>query len=153
VGWEGRVQEDLDLKILRTISEDARASYRDIARKLNIAVGTVHARIEKLKDNGTLLGFAPILNWSNVGYPLAAVILVRVKGKHLVKVENRLAKLPEVVLLYDITGDFDVAMIAKFRDTQDLNRFVKDVLAMEYIERTSTSIVLNVVKENFLLKF
>jgi DNA-binding Lrp family transcriptional regulator len=145
--------EDLDLEILRALSADARASYRDIARKLRIAVGTVHARIEKLRERGTLVGFAPVLNWNNLGYSLAAVILIRVKGRHLVDVENKLAKLPEVVLLYDITGDYDVAMVSKFRDTRDLNRFIKDVLAMEYIERTSTSIVLNIIKENLMLRF
>lgn len=49
--------------------------------------------------------------------------------------------------VYDTTGDFDSLIIAKFKNTNELNSFVKKLLAEEFVERTNTSLILNVVKD------
>ena len=54
-----------------------------------------------------------------------------------------------VVSVYDITGDFDIAVISRFKGSSDLNIFVKKLLASQYVRRTVTNLVLNVVKEDF----
>jgi len=136
-----------DLKILRALQSDARKSYRDIANELNVAVGTVYNRIKKLMDKGVLKGYTVVLDPSRLGYDLTALILIQVDGAHLVEVENELAKFKDTVAVYDITGEFDVAVIAKFKTRDALNKFVKNILKIPYIKRTSTSVVLNVVKE------
>jgi DNA-binding Lrp family transcriptional regulator len=141
--------EDVDIEIIRALQKDARASYRDIARKIGIAVGTVHSRIKKLEENGTIRGFSVDLDYSKIGFDLTSLILLQVKGKHLREVENRLARLDNVCLVYDVTGDFDVALVAKFRGTEEMDRFIKQVLTIESVERTVTSIVLNSLKENY----
>jgi len=136
-----------DLKILKALQSDARKSYRDIANELNVAVGTVYNRIKKLMDKGVLKGYTVVLDPSRLGYDLTALILIQVDGAHLVEVENELAKFKDTVAVYDITGEFDVAVIAKFKTRDALNKFVKNILKIPYIKRTSTSVVLNVVKE------
>ncbi len=141
--------ESFDLEIIRALQKDARASYRDVARKIGIAVGTVHSRIKKLEENGTIRGFSLDLDYSKIGFDLTSLILLQVKGKHLREVENRLARLGNVCLVYDITGDFDVAVVAKFRGTDEMDQFIKQVLTIESVERTVTSIVLNSLKENY----
>jgi DNA-binding Lrp family transcriptional regulator len=141
--------ESIDRKIIQALQKDARASYRDIARKIGIAVGTVHSRIKKLQENGVIRGFSVDLDYSKVGFDLTSLILLQAKGKHLREVENRLARLGNVCLVYDVTGDFDVAVVAKFRGTEEMDRFIKQVLTIDSVERTVTSIVLNRVKENF----
>ncbi|MEM1537435.1 MAG: Lrp/AsnC family transcriptional regulator [Candidatus Nezhaarchaeales archaeon] len=139
--------DGFDLKILRALQSDARKSYRDIANELNVAVGTVYNRIKKLMDKGVLKGYTVVLDPSRLGYDLTALILIQVDGAHLVEVENELAKFKDTVAVYDITGEFDVAVIAKFKTRDALNKFVKNILKIPYIKRTSTSVVLNVVKE------
>ena len=67
-------------------------------------------------------------------------------------VENEVSKIDNVVSVYDITGDFDIAVIARFRDRSGLNDFIKRLLAMPYVKRTVTNVVLNVVKEDFRIK-
>jgi DNA-binding Lrp family transcriptional regulator len=58
-----------------------------------------------------------------------------------------------VVSVYDITGDFDIAVIARFKDRDSLNQFIKRLLGLSYVKRTVTNVVLNVVKEDFKLKY
>ncbi len=141
--------EPLDLEIMKALQQDPRSSFRDLARKLKVAVGTVQSRVKKLQDAKIICGFSVDLDFSKLGYTLTSVILLQVKGKHLKDVELKLAHLSNVCAVYDITGDFDVAMVAKFRGASDLDRFIKEVLSMDYVERTVTSIVLNSVKENY----
>jgi len=51
------------------------------------------------------------------------------------------------VSIYDITGEWDSMIIGYFKDRQDLNDFIKNLLSLENVDRTVTHIVLNVVKE------
>ena len=45
------------------------------------------------------------------------------------------------------TGEYDAIVVAKFRNREELNNFVKKILSMPHIKRTYTMVVLNVVKE------
>ncbi len=141
--------EDLDLEIIKVLQQDARASYRDIARKLNVAVGTVQSRVKKMESNKIIKGFSVDLDYSKIGYTLTALIQLQAKGRHLKDVETKLAHFPHVCVVYDLTGDFDIAMVAKFVTSSALDNFIKEVLSMEFVERSVTSIVLNNVKENY----
>jgi len=67
------------------------------------------------------------------------------------EVENEIAKLPNTCLVYDVTGDYDAIVVAKFRNRKELNNFVKTILSLNYVERTNTHVVLNSVKEDFRL--
>jgi DNA-binding Lrp family transcriptional regulator len=140
--------DNLDKQILQILQKDARKSAREIARQLHRATGTVATRIKKLTESGIIKGYSAILDPSKLGYGLTAIILIQAEGKHLVEVENEIARAKEVVAVYDITGEFDAAVIARFRDRKSLNKFVKSIIAMPYVKRTVTSLVLNVVKED-----
>ena len=86
------------------------------------------------------------------GYGLTAVILIQAEGQHLQKVEDEVAKISNVISVYDITGDFDIALIARFKDRSGLNVFIKGLLVIPYVKRTVTDVVLNVIKEDFRVK-
>jgi len=144
--------EVLDIEILRALQQDARSSYRDIARKLKISVGTVHSRVTRLQEAGVITGFSVDVNYSKLGYGITALILLQAKGKHLKDVESRLSKFPNVCMVYDITGDFDIAIVSKFETTNLMDHFIKEVLSMDFVERAVTSIVLNSLKESFSIK-
>lgn len=144
--------DDLDVKILRLLEEDARRSSREIAEKLEVATGTVYNRVKRLTDQGIIKGYIPIIDASKVGFELTALILLQADGKYLVDVESEIAKVDGVSCVYDITGDFDAAVIARFRDRASLNGFIKSLLAIPHIKRTVTNVVLNIVKEDPRIK-
>jgi DNA-binding Lrp family transcriptional regulator len=144
--------EQLDIEILRALQEDARSSYRDIARKLKISVGTVHSRVTRLQEAKVIRGFSVDINYSKLAFGITALILLQAKGKHLRDVESKLSKFSNVCVVYDITGDFDIALVGKFETTFLMDRFIKEVLSMDFVERAVTSIVLNSLKESFNIK-
>lgn len=144
--------DDVDLRIINLLQEDSRLSYNKIASKLGISVGTAYNRIKILEERGVLKGYTVLIDMDKVGYNLTALILIQAEGKHLLDVETEIAKMNNVVSVYDITGDFDIAVIARFKDRDSLNQFIKSLLSLPYVERTVTNVVLNVVKEDIKLK-
>ena len=144
--------DEIDIQILRVLQEDSRLSFNKLASKLGISVGTAFNRVKSLEKNGILKGYTAIVDSEKLGYSLTAIIMVQAEGSHLTDIENEIAKTTNVVAVYDITGDYDVAAIAKFKDRASLNVFIKNLLSMPHIKRTVTDIALNIIKEDYGIK-
>jgi Lrp/AsnC family transcriptional regulator for asnA, asnC and gidA len=140
--------DEIDQKIINLFNEDGRMSYRRIAKRLDISIGTVHNRMEKLTKNGVIKKFVPIIDHSKLGYNLTTIIGVRVKGGVLENWEDRTAYKQNVLCMYDVTGEFDAILVARFRDTGELDQFIKGLLKEADVQRTYTQTVLNIVKED-----
>jgi DNA-binding Lrp family transcriptional regulator len=106
-----------------------------------------------MTESGVIKGYFPLLDHTKLGYGLMSLILIQVEGQRLVDVEKELAKHAEVMAVYDITGEFDVAVVARFKSQTSMNDFIKDTLKIPSIRRTVTNIVLNVVKEDPRVQF
>ena len=145
------VLNETDVKILQVLLEDARFSSRQIAKKVGVSVGTVLSRIKKMEEDGLIKGYSVIMNHERLGYELTVVMEVTVSKGRLVEMENEIAKIPNVCSVYDVTGLTDAFIIAKFKTREELGRFTKRLLALPYIERTNTHVVLTTVKEDFRL--
>ena len=138
--------DELNYKILEKLNENARKSYREIARELKVSLSTISNRIKKLEDEKVIERYIPLINQEKIGYDLTAVINVKISHGKLIEVQEKISKDKHVSGVYDITGDWDSLIIANFKDRKDLNGFTKRVLAMDNVEKTNTQIVLNIVK-------
>ncbi|WP_297515052.1 Lrp/AsnC family transcriptional regulator [Thermococcus sp.] len=139
--------DELDLKIISLLQKNARLSFREIARELDVAVGTVYNRIKKLEEEGVIKGYAPVLDYEKLGFGLTALIGIKAQGRKIAEIERKIAEKTRAMMVYDITGEFDIFVIAKFRDREDMNRFVKWLLSLDGVEKTNTSVAMQVVKE------
>jgi len=141
----------LDKKVLSLLLSNARLSYRQIARKTKTSVATVIQHIRNLESKGVIKYYTAVLDHEKIGYEISAIIEIVVSKGKLTKVEEEIAKHKNVCAVYDVTGLTDAIVIAKFKSRKELSEFVKSLLAMEYIERTNTHLILNTVKEDFRL--
>jgi DNA-binding Lrp family transcriptional regulator len=142
---------ETDVKILQVLLEDARFSSRQVAKKVGVSVGTVLSRIKKMEADGLIKGYSVIMNHERLGYELTVVMEVTVSKGRLIEMENEIAKISNVCSVYDVTGLTDAFIIAKFKTREELGKFTKRLLALPYIERTNTHVVLTTVKEDFRL--
>ncbi len=140
--------DDKDTIILKELIADARLSYREISRRVKLSVATVKTRVENLENEGVIKGYTTILNAQKLGYDVVAVVEIIVSKGKLLDVEEELAKNPNVYGVYDVTGSSDAMIMVRFRQREELSKFVKDVLKMEYVERTITHLVLAATKED-----
>jgi len=139
--------DELDKKIIRALNKNARKSFREIARMVDASVTGVIHRIKKFENSGIIKGYIPLVNPEYFGLNLIAIIALRISQGKLLEAQEEIAKDSRVVAVYDITGEWDSLIIGYFKEREDLNMFIKNVLSMKYVDRTVTHIVLNVVKE------
>lgn len=143
--------DELDRKLLMAYQLDSRRSLREIAGELGVSPATVLARTRKLERAGIIKGYTVMLDYERLGYELTAITEIVVSRGRLLEMEREIAKMPEVCAVYDVTGETDGIVIAKFRSREELSRFTKSLLAMPFVERTNTHVVLTTVKEDFRL--
>ncbi len=137
----------IDLQIIRALEEDSRVSVRKLAQRVGLTPNILNNKIKNLENEGVIKGYVPLVDAAKMGYLLTAIIMIQVEGDHMVEVENEIAKENNVLSVYDITGDYDAIVFAKFRDNASLNAFLKKLLTERYIKRTTTLVALNAVKE------
>jgi len=137
----------IDLQIIQALEEDSRVSLRKLSQRIGVTPNALHNHIGGLEQEGIILGYSPIVDAAKMGYLLTAIIMIQVEGGHLIEVENEIAKENNVLSVYDITGEYDAIVIAKFRDNASLNSYLKKLLTERFIKRTTTLIALNSVKE------
>lgn len=140
--------DEIDIKILRELVNDARLSYNEIARRISIAVATVAARISNLEKQGVIKGYSALVDAEKLGYDVVAVIEVTVSGGKITEVEEEVAKNLNVYAVYDVTGPCDIVLITRFKSRRELSKFVKSLLALKFVERTITHVVLATIKED-----
>jgi DNA-binding Lrp family transcriptional regulator len=139
--------EELELKIVRALNQNSRKSFREVAKEIGTSAPVVINKIKKLEELGAIKGYIPVLDPEYFGFTLMAVIALRISHGKLIEAQERIAEDPRVLAIYDVTGEWDSIVIAHFKGREDLNKFIKTILAQKYVDRTVTHIVLNVVKD------
>lgn len=140
-----------DEKILKNLLVDARLSARQLALRLGMSTVTVLARIKRLEKENIIKGYTAIIDHEKLGYELTAVIEIIAKNDKLLEIEEGLSKMENICGVYDVTGSTDMLIIAKFKNREELSKFVKGLSTIPNIENTNTHIVLNTIKEDFRL--
>ena len=105
--------------------------------------------IKNLEKQKILQGYSAQVDYEKLGYDLTAVIQISVHKNKMIKVAKEMALNKNVCAVYDITGQNDTIIIAKFKNREELSKFIKKISSNPDIENTTTDMVLNIVKEDF----
>jgi DNA-binding Lrp family transcriptional regulator len=132
-----------DLAILRALEKNSRASYREIASEVDVAVGTVQSRIKKLEEAGVLRGFQPVVDYSKLGYGITTFIGIRSKIRDTTPLEKRYSEHRNVMDVWRVTGDVDLILHTKFKTAAELDNFLKRELSDKDVSLTVTYVALS----------
>lgn len=141
------ILDETDREILKILTEDCSLSFRRIARVLGKSPTVISKKIQKLKNMGLIKKCTAVVDHAKLGYKLMALILLNVEGAHIEDVEETLSAENNVRSVYDITGEYDIAAIALFKDVEDLDKFIKRMLKNPYIKGSVTSVIFKAVKD------
>jgi DNA-binding Lrp family transcriptional regulator len=139
--------DEIDRKLVRALNKDARRSYRELAKDAGTSTTAVIHAAKRLEASGAIRGYIPDLNPALFGYDWTAIIAVSISQGKLLETQKWIARDPQVQAVYDVTGEWDSIVIARFRGRAELNSYLKKLNASPFISRTVTHIVLNTVKE------
>jgi Lrp/AsnC family transcriptional regulator for asnA, asnC and gidA len=136
--------DELDRKILKLISEDARIPFLEVARVCNVSGAAVHQRIQKLTSIGILKGSKFIIDPEKIGYETCAYIGLFLKDPESFDVVvDKLRKIPEVVECHYTTGGFDMFIKIFARNNHHLLEIIHDQLQPLGLSRSETIISFN----------
>lgn len=141
------VLNEIDSELLVQLSKNGKASQRVLAKETGAALGTVNAHVKQLENRKIIKGYFANIDPEKVGFKLTAIINLRIKKGTLIDVQASIAKHSRVFGVYDVTGEWDSLILARFKNREEMDKFIKTTLSQKHIERTSTSLVLNTVKE------
>ena len=136
-----------DSELLRCLNKNGRASQRELAATTGVALGTVNSHIKNLEKEKIIKGYYAHIDPEKIGFTLTAIINLRITKGKIMDLQATIAKQPRVFGVYDVTGEWDSLVLARFKDREEMDSFIKTTLSQKNIERTSTSLVLNTVKE------
>ena len=137
----------IDEKIIDELISNAKIPLREIASKLKISFVTVMNRIKKLEQEGIIKQYSAKINYDKLNYGVNVLIEIRIAKGKLFELEKKIAHSPNVYAVYDTTGEYDATVLAKFKTTQAMDKFLKLIQTFDFVERTSTKLILNTIKE------
>ena len=115
----------LDTALLNILIKDARVSFADIARQLNVSRAYARTRVQALVEEGVIEKFTAVINPEKLGKTISMFIDLKVCPQAIEQVAEELSALPEVVSLY-IMSDLRSLHIHTLTDSHEsFDRFAK----------------------------
>ena len=140
-------------QIFEILQDNARATPEQISTMLGIPISEVEKAIKKAEENKTILKYKTIINWSKLGKEeVWALIEVRVTPQHDVgfgAIAERIYRFPQVQYAYLVSGTYDLAILVKGKNMQEISSFVTEKLApLEKVQSTVTHFLLKRYKDS-----
>lgn len=132
--------DKIDTTILETLEEDARTSFREIARKLKVSPDTISNRFERLKKQGVIVDSTVVIDPSKIGYSFIARFGIDVKPAYSSQVLNEIIKIPSIIVASKLVGGYDLVSISVVKNFQHLCKLRDTIIDMPYVEKVNIGI-------------
>ena len=133
--------DDVDRAIIKFLKDDGRATYGDIGKVVGLSEGAVRKRIKTLVDSGLIRRFTIKMG---VTEGAEAICLLSINpAVPTSQVSKKLKEMANVETVYEVTGQYDVAVIIAALSIAEVNECIEKIRRVEGITNTSTMIILN----------
>lgn len=134
----------IDRQILGHLLLDARKTFTDIAKELNVSSGTIHVRVKKMEKAGVIRGASLQLDYENLGYGFIAFVGIYLnRTLNTSEVIDELKKIPEVTVAHIATGRFGIFAKVRCRDTKHAKDIIFKISEIPGVSNTETMIALD----------
>ncbi len=137
--------DDLDRQIIARLRADARLPVASLAAALKVSRATVRARLDRLVETGTILGFTVVLRGA-AGAPVRAITMIEVAGQGAERIVARLRGFPEIRSLNTTNGRWDLVAEIEADSLPAFDDILRRLRQVEGITATETSILLSARK-------
>ncbi len=149
--------DDIDLRILTILYENADITNKELALKIGIAPSTCLERVKRMKQNGVINNAFIDINFKSIGGNIEAIAAVTIQpySEEIVNnLRDDLLKLPEIISLYHMGGNFDYLIHMSVKDSEHLRQFIfKKITSRDEVSTIQTSLVFEHCKSGVLPNF
>lgn len=137
------IVDELDAEIIALMRSEPRIGISEVSRRLEVARGTVQARLEKLTSRGIITGFGPEVDPTKMGYPVLAFVFLELSQGRLEEAVSHLREIPEVLEAHGTSGTRDLLCRIAAHDTEHLQEIINRVLQTPAVRRSTSYIALS----------
>jgi Lrp/AsnC family leucine-responsive transcriptional regulator len=136
-----RLLDDVSWRILDLLQQDARLSFAEIGRRVNMSSPAVAERVQRMEDSGIIEGYHATVNTAKLGYPIRAAIRIATLGPdERTRALAVMNTIPEVLECHSVTGvDCFFVTVA----VADMTRLDQVISQLDALGRVTTSMILN----------
>ncbi|MEI5682214.1 Lrp/AsnC family transcriptional regulator [Mesorhizobium sp. CCNWLW179-1] len=142
-------------KIIAAIQSDGRITVQELADKVGLSPSPCARRVKMMEDEGIIKGYSAVIDQAKVGLPVSAFASIKLEKQredHLDRFAQAIARWPEVVDCYLMTGQYDYLMRVVVADLAAYERFLKTKLTrLEGVASIETSFALGQTKRSEVL--
>lgn len=148
VATESSGLDEIDLRILGILRDDARISWRELGALVHLSPTSAADRVRRMERQGVIDGYRVRVDPAALGHTVRAVVDASLApGDQVDEFERRLALRDEVTFAAYVTGTADYSIIVECEGTDGLDAFVRWLRADAGVARTETKLLLRVVAE------
>jgi Lrp/AsnC family leucine-responsive transcriptional regulator len=119
--------DNLNIKIINELQENARKTFAEIGRKVGLSAPAVAERVQKLEDLGIIEGYSVRLNINKLGLGIEAIVYLDVSFTNFKKLTGDLEDIPEIIECLKVTGKHSVILKIAVKDNSELERTIDKI--------------------------
>lgn len=135
--------DSIDKKLLEILKENARLSFADLGRKINLSPSAVRERVQKMEDIGVIKKYSIQIDNQKIGYDIEAFILLKVFQGQLNHVIQQITKFPQVTEAHRITGSQNIHLKVVLKNQLELQNLIDQLMSLG---DTNTSLILSKIE-------
>lgn len=135
--------DSIDKKLLEILKENARLSFADLGRKINLSPSAVRERVQKMEDIGVIKKYSIQIDNQKIGYDIEAFILLKVFQGQLKHVIQQITKFPQVTEAHRITGSQNIHLKVVLKNQLELQNLIDQLMSLG---DTNTSLILSKIE-------
>ena len=118
-------------RILSVLEDDAQASYAEIAKRADVSKPTVRKYIQKMEDEGLIVGYSADINPKKLSSQSIAIVGIDVESEQYVEVTQQLKEFDAIESLYTSSGDHTLMAEVRAADGDALGEILhNDIMAL-----------------------
>ncbi|HZJ40619.1 MAG TPA: Lrp/AsnC family transcriptional regulator [Demequina sp.] len=143
-----RLDDDIDVGIVRAVLQDARATLAELSAAVGLSVSAVQARLRRLEARGVITGYRALVDAEAVGKPLAAFVeITPLDPGQPDNAPELLEHLAEIEACHSIAGDAAYILLVRVASPRHLEALIRDIRSAASVN-TLTTVVLQTFYEN-----
>jgi Lrp/AsnC family transcriptional regulator for asnA, asnC and gidA len=137
--------DEIDIRILKTLLNDPRTSFAEIARDCRMSTSTIRMRYKRLKKNGIITGAIAQMNPKILGYDCIALLSIQADANEEKSVYNFVEKIPEILQSFQPIGRYNILSFAALKSTDELAHTVEQINSHPHVKDVQECILVDIV--------
>ena len=134
--------DEIDLRIIRELTKDAKTPFLRIAKKLGVSPETVRTRYIKMKEDRTIKHCSISIDLSKIGYQGKVFLMITNSSNNdKSKTIDVLKKMRNIFIISEMIGDFEILGIAPVKDMNSLKALVNKIKKLPSVNKVEFTVI------------